>query len=34
MLDAYTEQNLAALEKLGEDSEGFDKMEAKTPYRP
>ena len=29
MLDAYTEQNLAELEKLGEDSEGFDKMEAK-----
>ena len=29
MLDAYTEQNLSELEKLGEDSEGFDKMEAK-----
>jgi len=27
MLDAYTSQNLAELEKAGEDSEGFDKME-------
>lgn len=29
MLDAYTSQNLTELEKLGEDSEGFDKMEEK-----
>lgn len=29
MLDAYTSQNLAELEKVGTYSEGFDKMEAK-----
>lgn len=29
MLDAYTSQNLTELEKAGEDSEGFDKMEEK-----
>lgn len=29
MLDAYTSQNLTELEKVGADSESFDKMEAK-----
>lgn len=29
MLEAYTSQNLSELEKVGSESEGFDKMEAK-----
>lgn len=29
MLDAYTSQNLAELEKVGTEADGFDKMEAK-----